>query len=122
MAGPSMSVENRLIDALAIVHDSQPKLALVIADCHVDPPSLGVTKRVAQRLARDVVNLIPDDRREAPRFSFYAQAKLGTVRVVLSVTSPCAKAVTSRARSLDSTVEERSPCTASRHSVIACLA
>src|SRR5512133_1296901 len=79
MAWTSTGGENRLSDAFPVVHDSHLKLPLVIPDQHLNPPDPRVTKRIAQRLARDLVNLIPDNGREVHRLSFHDYAKRGNI-------------------------------------------
>ena len=49
----------------------------VIADFHVDPPRICVAERIAERLARNVVNLVADERFSG--FPFHLYTKLGTI-------------------------------------------
>src|SRR5262249_34068000 len=65
MARASACREDLRVDALSIVAESQPKLPFVVMDIHFDMPRAGVAECVAQRLARNPVDFVPYDRRQA---------------------------------------------------------
>ena len=61
-----------------MVHDSEPKLPWVIPEFHFDRLGLRVPEGILQRLAGDMINLVPDQWREVPALPFDVHTKLGT--------------------------------------------
>jgi hypothetical protein len=65
----SRAIQHRPGDALAVVTNAQLKLALVVAELHFNPASASVPERIAQRLAPDPIDVVPDDRTERTRLA-----------------------------------------------------
>jgi hypothetical protein len=75
--------QNRRGNPLSVVDDAQFKTLWVIPQFHFNPPCLRVRERIAQRLAGNMVNFVPDKRRQVPGFPFDLHSKLGTIRAGL---------------------------------------
>ena len=67
--------QNRWINAFAIVPHTQPELLIVISNFNLDLPSLGMVKRVPQRLSGDPVDFVAQDRMQIARLAFNRDAK-----------------------------------------------
>ena len=50
------------VDAFPVVADSQPKLAGTVSDFRLDVGGLRVTEGIAQRFARDAMNIVSNNR------------------------------------------------------------
>src|SRR5262249_38047253 len=50
------------VDALAIVTNTELKLAVIVAELHFNPTGTSVPERIAQRLAANPINVVPNDR------------------------------------------------------------
>ena len=100
----------------------QPELPLVVVDLHFDPPRAGVPERIAQRLGGDPVDFVPQDRSQIPRRAFHIHAKLGAIPALLIRGQLLSQRGGRAHQVVVTTVEERSPCTASRPSIIAARA
>src|SRR5215472_8044168 len=81
--GAPSGAQDRRVNALSVINDMQPKPPCVIADLHFDSLGLRVPERVAQGLARDLVHLIADQRRQVPGLPFRVNPKLGAIRATL---------------------------------------
>ena len=55
-----------LVDAHAVVAHEQPEPPLLVSDLRADLTSLCVTRRIAQRLGRDAVDLVAHERLQRP--------------------------------------------------------
>jgi hypothetical protein len=60
-------------NALAIIPNSQPERPFSIADFGFNVAGTGVPERIAQRLPRDAVDLVSDDRVQVPWRTFHHQ-------------------------------------------------
>src|SRR6185369_9193257 len=58
-----------VIDALSVIANRQVEMPLVVSNLHGDPPRLRVPEGVAQRLARDAVGLVAEDRVQIARWT-----------------------------------------------------
>ena len=56
-------------------------MLLVIPNFHFDPLRLRVLEGIAQRLARNPVDFVPQDRMKVPWRSFHLHTKLGSIWV-----------------------------------------
>jgi hypothetical protein len=65
VSGAHTSAQNARGSTLSVVHDTQPKLSWFIPDFYFDHLRLRVPERVAQRLAHNMVNIAPDQRRKS---------------------------------------------------------
>src|SRR6266550_1216815 len=66
---------------LPVIPDPQPEMPLVIPNFHFDPLRLRVLEGIAQRLARNPVDFVPQDRMKVPWRSFHLHTKLGSIWV-----------------------------------------
>jgi len=98
---------------------AQTKLPVVVPNFHFYPVRLCVPKRVAQRLARNPINLVPEDWMEAARLAFDLDLKDGRTAIRRIGREFLSERAHGQCSSPASTWEERSCCTASRPSVIA---
>src|SRR5258706_6883543 len=68
-----MSIATRVqqlrVDTFSIVPDKQPKQPIAVGDLHFDSLCLSMLERISQRLARDAVNVIAQDRVQLSRRS-----------------------------------------------------
>src|SRR5215471_6930850 len=78
MSGSAALVKDLQINTLAVVANSQSKLAPVVDDVHFDSPGVGVTEGVAKRFDRYPIDLVPDQRSQLSRCAFYLYAKGGS--------------------------------------------
>src|SRR4026208_274712 len=74
MAGASL-LGNVRSDPLAIVANSQANRPLVKIDFRVNMSCTSVGESIAQRLARDTVNFVPNDGIQVPYRAFYNQTE-----------------------------------------------
>jgi len=82
-----------------------------------------VLECIAQHLPCNPISFVADERNEIARRALHIHTKFGTIPVALTGSEFFSQhAERALASSLVTTVEERNPCTASRPSVIACLA
>src|SRR6266478_6223982 len=79
VSGAPASIQDGRINALAVVPDSQPKLPLVVTNFHSDPLRVGVSERIAQRLAGNPIDFAPQQRSEVARCTFYHHTKVGRI-------------------------------------------
>ena len=79
VSGAPASIQNRRINALAVVPDPQAKLPLVVADFHFDPLRVCVAERIAQRLAGNPVDFVAQERREIARHALHQHMKVGRI-------------------------------------------
>ena len=77
------SLKNSRINAFAVVPDAQPKLSMIILDLHFDTPGVGALEGVANRLARNAIDIVSQDWREVPWCTFHIHPKNGGLRVPL---------------------------------------
>ena len=82
MAGSSAFVQNRRVDPLAVISDAKAEEILAVADFRFDPARAGMPERVAQRLPRNPIDLIPRIQVQVSPHAFYVDGKIGLVRGV----------------------------------------
>ena len=63
----------------SVIPHPKAKLPWIVADFNFDSPRLGVVKGVAQRFARNPVDLVPQDRVQVLRRALHFQGKSGCV-------------------------------------------
>src|SRR5438876_3774952 len=67
--------EELRINALAIIPDTQPKKTFAVCDLRFDFTCLRMAERIAQRLARNAVNVVPEDGMQVARCALYGNEK-----------------------------------------------
>jgi len=72
--------KNLRVNPLSVVPDSQPKLSCVIVDFHFDLSRLCVAECIAQDLARNPVDFVPQNWMEVSRRAFYCHTEKGGIR------------------------------------------
>ena len=65
----ALAIENRDINPSSVVPDTQSELPIVITDFDLDPFWLRVPKGVPKRLGCQLVDFVPHDREQFPRFT-----------------------------------------------------
>ena len=120
MPFPSLRAQHLRVDPLAVVAHPHPKLPLVVAKLDFDLLGSGMTERIAQCLAGDAEDLVAHDRMQRPRRTLHLDPQTASAEFSAASSSPSARIES--ARSFISVAEVRSPCTASRPSVIASAA
>src|SRR5262245_35589188 len=63
----AIGVLHRPVHPSAIVPHPQLKMTVIVTDLYFDPPRACVPERIAQRLAANPINVVPDDRTEVAR-------------------------------------------------------
>jgi len=70
-----MSVASRLqevrVNAFSIIPDTQSKKTFAVGDIRFDFTCLGVAERISQRLPRNTINVVSENRMQVPRFALY---------------------------------------------------
>src|ERR1700676_1342354 len=83
MCGEAALVQHLWVDTLPVVPDVHPKLPFVVTDIHFDPLGAGMTEGIAQRLGRNPIDFVPEDRSELPGCAFHVHTKVGRIPAVL---------------------------------------
>jgi hypothetical protein len=71
------------VEALAIISNPKTQLSLVISQFQFNPPSSCVLESVTQRLGRNPVDFIADDRMKIPGRTFQMHKKFGPIQIDL---------------------------------------
>jgi hypothetical protein len=119
VAGTAAGIKHLLIDPLSIVPHPQMELPRLIANSYLDSPRSCVLERVPQRLGRNPVDVVAHNRRQFPGSPSTVTTHSGLSPLECVAFSCAPNAPIAWASSLVTTVEERSPCTASLPSLIA---
>jgi hypothetical protein len=75
-----MLAKNLRVNPLSVVPDTQPKLSCVIVDFHFDLSRLCVAECIAQGLACNPVDFVPQNWMEVSRRAFYCHTEKGGIR------------------------------------------
>ena len=85
-----MSVPSRIqelrVDALSIIPYAQSKNADAVGDLRFNFICLRVVEGISQRLARNAIDVVAEDRMQVPRHSFYRNMK--SRRTSSAITGP----------------------------------
>ena len=84
MTSLAAGFEHLGINAAPVVANAQAKLARIIDDFHFDPPGQRVPEGIAERLAGNPVDFVPDQRWKISRFSFHLHRKLSAICAALA--------------------------------------
>src|SRR6202167_5389822 len=71
--------KNLRVNPLSVVPDTQPKLSCVVVDFHFDLSRVCVAECIAQGLACNPVNFVPQNRMEVSRRTFHCHTKKGGI-------------------------------------------
>src|SRR5216684_1755216 len=79
VSGAPASIQDRRINALAVVPYPQPKLPLVVANFHFDPLRVRVAECITQRLTGNPVDFVPRQRSEIARHALHEHPAGGRI-------------------------------------------
>ena len=73
----SFSAKNLVADPFSIVSNAKPEMLFVVADLNFYAVCCRMPEGIAQRLRREPVNFVSQNRMQIPRCSFHHHIELG---------------------------------------------